>query len=92
MDREEEERWKKWDEFIREQYPPGTRIKLGKMACPYAGVPPGTQGTVQRAASAFSIEVKWDNGSEHELIPGTDHFTVTGLKLSKRALSSCPSW
>ena len=32
--------------FIKEQYPPGTRIRLTEMHDPYAPVPSGTEGTI----------------------------------------------
>ena len=32
--------------FIREQYPPGTRIRLNSMEDPYAPIAPGTEGEV----------------------------------------------
>ena len=32
--------------FIREQYPPGTRIRLNAMDDPYAPILPGTEGEV----------------------------------------------
>ena len=32
--------------FIKEQYPPGTRIRLNAMDDPYAPILPGTEGEV----------------------------------------------
>jgi hypothetical protein len=32
--------------FIKEQYPPGTRVRLAEMQDPYAPVPSGTEGTI----------------------------------------------
>lgn len=32
--------------FIKEQYPPGTRIRLNSMEDPYAPIAPGTEGEV----------------------------------------------
>ena len=32
--------------FIKEQYPPGTRIRLNSMEDPYAPILPGTEGEV----------------------------------------------
>ena len=38
--------------FIKEQYPPGTRIRLNSMEDPYAPIAPGTEGVVLYAHSA----------------------------------------
>ena len=62
--------------FMREQYPPGTRIRLTEMQDPYAPVPPGTEGEVNFIDDAAQIHMKWSNGRTLALIPGVDRFTV----------------
>ncbi|MET0016683.1 MULTISPECIES: DUF4314 domain-containing protein [Eubacteriales] len=65
-----------WVKFIKEQYPPGTRIRLTEMRDPYAPVPPGTEGTVDFVDDACGIHMQWDNGRTLALIPGEDRFSV----------------
>ena len=72
--------------FIKEQYPPGTRIRLNSMEDPYAPVAPGTEGEVDFVDDKGQIFMKWDNGRTLPLAPGEDSFTVlppnlTSLKL-----------
>ena len=62
--------------FIREQYPPGTRIRLNSMDDPYAPILPGTEGEVDFVDDKGQIFMKWDNGRTLPLIPGEDSFTV----------------
>ena len=68
--------------FIKEQYPPGTRIRLNSMEDPYHPVPPGTEGKVDYVDDNGQIHMKWDNGIGVPLIPGEDSFTVLPPKLS----------
>ena len=68
--------------FIREQYPPGTRIRLNSMDDPYAPILPGTEGEVDFVDDEGQIFMKWDNGRTLPLIPGEDSFTVLPPKLT----------
>ena len=68
--------------FIKEQYPPGTRIRLNSMEDPYAPILPGTEGEVDFVDDAGQLHMKWDNGRSLALIPGEDSFTVLPPKLS----------
>ena len=68
--------------FIREQYPPGTRIRLNSMDDPYAPILPGTEGEVDFVDDKGQIFMKWDNGRTLPLAPGEDSFTVLPPKLT----------
>lgn len=68
--------------FIREQYPPGTRIRLNAMDDPHHPILPGTEGEVDFVDDEGQIFMKWDNGRTLPLIPGEDSFTVLPPKLT----------
>ena len=59
--------------WTKEQYPPGTRIRLNSMSDPQA-VPAGTEGTVLAVDGIGQLIMKWDNGRSLSLIPGVDSF------------------
>lgn len=65
-----------WVKFMKEQYPPGIRVRLTEMRDPYAPVPSGTEGTVDFVDDACGIHMQWDNGRTLALIPGEDRFSV----------------
>ena len=68
--------------FIKEQYPPGTRVRLNSMEDPYAPILPGTEGEVDFVDDAGQLHMKWDNGRTLPLAPGEDSFTVLPPKLT----------
>ena len=65
-----------WVKFMREQFPPGTKIRLTEMRDPYDPVPPGTEGTVDHIDDECQFHMIWDNGRTLALIPGVDRFSV----------------
>ena len=72
--------------FIKEQYPPGTCIRLNAMDDPYAPILPGTEGEVDFVDDEGQIFMKWNNGRTLPLAPGKDSFTVLPPKLTSLKL------
>ena len=68
--------------FIKEQYPPGTRVRLNSMEDPYHPILPGTEGEVDFVDDKGQIFMKRDNGRTLPLAPGEDRFTVLPPKLT----------
>ena len=58
-------------EFLQQEYPPGTQVRLTRMDDPQAP-PLGTEGTVTGVDDMGSLLVDWDNGSHLNVIYGVD--------------------
>ena len=68
--------------FIKEQYPPGTRFRLNSMEDPYAPIAPGTEGVVDFVDDIGTIHMKWNNGRSLGIVPGEDSFSVLPPRLT----------
>lgn len=64
-------------ECVRQQYPAGCRVELVRMDDPQAP-PVGTRGTVIGVDDTASILVRWDNGSDLNVIYGEDECRKAG--------------
>ena len=60
--------------FIKEQYPPGTRIRLNSMEDPYAPILPGTEGEVDYVDDAGQLHTSWEGNGSLALIYGVDEW------------------
>lgn len=58
-------------EFLQQEYPPGTLVRLTRMDDLQAP-PLGTKGTVTGVDDMGSLLVVWDNGSRLNVIYGVD--------------------
>ena len=65
-----------WLEFLREEFPSGSRVKLRKTKDPDAPLAPGATGTLDHIDDEGTFHVKWDDGQTLGLVFGTDSFTV----------------
>ena len=67
-------------EFLKQEYPSGTRVRLIRMDDSQAP-PLGTEGAVTGVDDMGSLLVDWDNGSHLNVIHGMDEVQ----KLNKEA-------
>lgn len=58
-------------EYVRRQYPVGTRVELVRMDDIQAP-PPGTKGTVLDVDDTGSLLMRWDTGSGLNVVYGED--------------------
>jgi hypothetical protein len=62
--------------FIKQQYPPGTRIRLDAMNDRYDPVVTGTLGKVDFVDDIGTLHCTFDNGRTIGVVPGEDSFSV----------------
>ena len=70
---------------LRFAFPPGTRIVLDRRGDPRRPVRDGTEGTVLSHAPDERVRVRFDCGTDADLIPGVDTFHATRSRFPEAA-------
>ena len=65
-----------WLDFLRRQFPEGSRIKLREIKNYPSPVRPGSIGTLERIEGDGTFLTKWDGGQRLGLTPGEDDFDL----------------
>lgn len=68
--------FQKYVQFLRTQFPPGSRVLLTSKGNPESEVDNGSQGTLAKVDSAGRFLVDWDTGQHTALHPEYDTFQI----------------